>query len=718
MATDMTDTGTTRTVTTAATTATSPAAGDATFLLEIGAEELPSGAIAPAVEQVRLALLARLESERLGVAAENVRTYATPRRLTFVVSGLPARQPDAQTEVRGPSAKAAFGPDGAPTKAAQGFAAKNGVAPEALRVVGEYVVADRLELGRPTGDVLGAFIPDLLKTATFPKFMRWGAGTYRWGRPLRRFVALLGDEIVPFEVEGIASGRATVGHRFLAPDIIHLASPDGYADALRSAFVEPEPEIRRAAITEQAQRLATEAGGVAVLTPALLDENVYLTEWVTAVLGSFDPAYLELPRPVLVTAMQKHQRYFPVEGPSGDLLPRFIAIRSGDDRHLDTVRDGYEKVLASRFSDAKFFFDHDRESRLADKTDRLARIVFQEKLGTMGDKTARLLHILENSHLLAWTHDADNARRAVHLAKVDLGTEIVAELPALQGVMGREFARMDGEAELVAVALYEQYLPRFAGDALPDSRIGVALALADRTDTLVGYMRYVGAEPKGSSDPFGLKRAAGAIVDLLARDRKLPLLSVLLASAQAAYDTQGLAPSAKQGDLITLVEARLRGVLEERGIRYDVADAVLAAPWDSVASVIARADALSVLRYDQGEISVAQTAMRVRNILRSVKEPITTDLPRADVLTAPQERTLLTFLETVGPPAVADLDAGDYTDAMDTLAALTAPIGSFFDGVLVMDENPDIRAARLALLAHADRLYLRLADFSKLVTEG
>ncbi len=700
-----------------AATGTGDAAG-ATFLLEIGAEELPSGAVAPAIEQLRAALLARLQAERLGARSENVRTYATPRRLTFLVSGLPARQPDAQSEVRGPSAKAAFSPDGAPTKAAQGFALKNGVAPDALRVVGEYVVADRLETGKPTGDVLAALVPDLLKTVTFPKFMRWGSGVYRWGRPLRRFVALLGSDVVAFEVEGITSGNKTTGHRFLAPDRITLSSPDEYASALRRAFVEPDPEIRRRAITEQAERLATEAGGTAVLTPALLEENVYLTEWVTAVLGSFDPAYLELPRPVLVTAMQKHQRFFPVEGPDGNLLPRFIAVRSGDDAHLGTVRDGYEKVLASRFSDAKFFFDHDRESRLADKTDRMARIVFQEKLGTMAEKTARLLHILEASHLLVWTHDADNARRAASLAKVDLGTEIVAELPALQGVMGREFARLENEPEAVAVALYEQYLPRFAGDALPQSRIGVALALADRADTLVGYMRYIGAEPKGSSDPFGLKRAAGAIVDLLAGDRRLPLLSVLLQSAQTAYDAQGLTPAAKQGDSLALIEARLRGVLEERGIRYDVADAVLAAPWDNIASVIARASALSALRFDQGEISVAQTAMRVRNILRSVKEPIGAELPTAAMLTTPQERALLTFLNTVGPPAAADLDAGDYTDAMDTLAALTPPIGKFFDGVLVMDENPDVRAHRLALLAYADRLYLRLADFSKLVTEG
>jgi glycyl-tRNA synthetase beta chain len=444
---------------------------------------------------------------------------------------------------------------------------------------------------------------------------------------------------------------------------------------------------------------------------------VYLTEWVTDVLGSFEADYLSLPRPVLETAMKKHQRFFPVEGPDAALLPNFIAVRSGGDAHLPIVRAGYEGVLASRFNDAKFFYDHDRQTLLAEKTPRTERIVFQEKLGTLAAKTQRLTSLLKTTGLLDWTGDAPAAQRAAYLAKTDLATEIVMELPALQGVMGREFARMDGEPVAVAEALLEQYLPRTAGDALPESPVGTALSLADRVDTLVGYMRFVGAEPKGSSDPFGLKRAAGAVVDLLARDRKLPALSVLIKAATDAYIAQGLSPAPKEGNLPALVEVRLRGVLEERGARYDLVDALLASPWDNIAPVAARADVLATEIFTETCLATVQAATRVRNILRSVKEPISSVLPDIHALTTAEEKTLRSFLETVTPEAEDALDTGDYADAFATLAALSEPVNRFFDSVLVMADDTSVRQARLSLLAAADRLYLRLADFSKLILE-
>ena len=687
----------------------------APFLLEIGVEELPSGAVAAAIEQLKAAFVARLQAERLGVDESLVHTFATPRRLTLFATALPTQQPDAETDVKGPSTKAAFAADGTPTRAAEGFATKNGVAVSDLRIDGDYVVARRREVGQPAAPVLAAMLPDLLKAITFPKFMRWGAGNYRFGRPLRRFVALLGDDIIPFTLEGIRSGRETVGHRYHA-GAVTIAAPAAYANTLRGAGVEPDPDARRQQITDAAHRLAAEVGGTAVLPVSLVDENVYLTEQVTGVRGNFDPAYLDLPRPVLETAMKKHQRFFPVEGANGSLLPHFVAIRNGNADHLDTVRAGYEAVLSSRFNDARFFFDHDRVTGLADKAPRMERIVFQEKLGTLADKTARLQQIMDTSHLTTWTHSAAHARRAVLLAKVDLGTEIVAELPALQGVMGREFALRDGESADIADALFEQYLPRFAGDDLPRGRIGTALSLADRVDTLVGYMRFVGAEPKGSSDPFGLKRAATAIVELLARDRALPPLSVLLASAHAAYVAQGLTVAAKPGDLAALIESRLRGALEERGIRYDVADATLAAPWDNIASVIARAQVIAAMSRGIEEIGVTAAATRVRNILRSVKEPVGVT-PDTAHLTTIEERTVLGFLQTVTPQVERDLANGEYTDAIDTLAALTNPINRLFDQVMIMADDPAVRAARLSLLAAADRLYLGLADFSRLLAE-
>jgi glycyl-tRNA synthetase beta chain len=690
------------------------------FLLEVGTEELPAGAVAPAAEQLRTALLARLDAERLAVPdAAPARTLATPRRLTVIVPELRARQTDAAVEARGPQVRAAFGADGAPTAAALGFARKQGVDVADLAVAGDYVVARRTERGQPAGDVLAWIVPDLLRALTFPKFMRWGAGNYRFGRPLRRLVALLDGEIVPVEVEGVVSGRATAGHRSGGSKPVVVPKPAAYADALRSAQVEPDPAARRDRIVAEANRLAGGIGGRAVLDDALVYENVYLTEWVTGVLGTFDPGYLELPRPVLVTAMQKHQRFFPVEAEDGDLLPRFVAIRNGDAAHLDTVRAGYEKVLASRFNDAKFFFDHDRQSRLEDKCARTGRIVFQERLGSLADKTRRVEFVLRETGLPRWTGDPAAVARAAALMKADLASEIVAELPALQGVMGREFALLDGEPAAVADALREQYLPRAAGDRLPDTRVGTALALADRVDTLVGYVEFLGEEPKGSSDPFGLKRAASAVVELLARDRTLPGLNELLRAAAGAYRAQGVEPAAKPGDLRGLLLARLRGLLEERGVRYDLVNAVLAAPWDDVASVIARADALSVFLFTAAEVGVAGAATRVRNLLRGADAGDTAAgaAPNFGLLVEPEERTLAAFLDTVEPRVEVDLAVGEITDALDTLAALTEPVNRFFDAVLVMTDDPPLRRARLALLARADRLYLKLADFSKLVLE-
>ncbi|GAB4455911.1 MAG: glycine--tRNA ligase subunit beta [Armatimonadaceae bacterium] len=686
-----------------------------TFLLEIGVEELPAGSVAPALHQFLTALLARLDEDRLGADSAHARTYATPRRLTVVVPGVGLRQPDAEVVVRGPNVKAAFGPDGAPTPAAQGFARKNNVAVDALQVEGENLVARRVEPGKPAAEVLAQAIPELLRTITFGKFMRWGEGNYRFGRPLRRFLALLGSEVVSFEVEGVGSGRETVGHRFLAPDVLSLSRPEEYAERLRAVFVEPDPEVRREQIVAQATALAEAVDGTAVLPPSLISENVYLTEWVTAICGGFSAEYLSLPRPVLETAMQKHQRFFPVEGKDGNLLSYFIAIRSGNADHQDTVRLGYEGVLGSRFNDAKFFFDHDRETPLSAKTERLHRIVFQEKLGTLADKGERLRALLDSTGMADWTGEAENARRAVTLAKADLASETVMELPSLQGVMGREFALLDAEPEPVAVALFEQYLPRTSEDKLPDSRIGTALSLLDRVDTLVGYMRFVGAEPKGSSDPFGLKRAASAIVDLLARDRTLPALSTLIDAAQAGYEAQGLHAHEKPGNLWALVEARLRGVLEERGIRYDVLDAVLNAPWDHIASVVARADAVAAM-VASGKTGAAIAATRPRNILRTAKDPIP-DTPDTALLTADSEKDLIAALRETEPRVNDAIASGDFTTALAALESLAVPIGTLFDAVMIMDPDPAIRAARLGLLAQADRLFLRIADFSRLVME-
>ena len=690
------------------------------LLLEIGVEELPAFAVLPALHQLKTALLARMEAERLPVAEASITTFATPRRLTLRINDvLPSHQTDTTVETRGPSTKAAFDANGAPTKALQGFAAKQGIPVESIVAEGEYVVARRIETGRSASAVLTQIVPEIVRSLTFPKFLRWGAGNFRFGRPLRRIVALLDDDIVPIEMEGIQAGRETVGHRYTR-DAVVISRPETYEAQLRDAFVEPDSEIRRAHIVAEAHRLAASVHGVAVLPENLITENVFLTEWTTGVLGSFDAGYLILPRAVLTTSMAKNQRFFPIEDANGSLLPHFIAIRNGDGEHLETVRKGYEGVLASRFNDALFFFENDRKSTLADKAEKTTRIVFQEKLGTLADKARRVNQIMERSGLFTWTGDAANAQRAVQLAKADLSSEIVMELTSLQGTMGREFAYLENEPDAVAVALAEQYLPKSAGDSLPESRIGTALSLADRVDTLMGYMLFVGAEPKGSSDPFGLKRAANAVIDLLARDADLPSVRILFEAAHAAYESQGIAPAAKSGDLRGLMETRLRSLLEEREIRLDVVEAVFASekPYENVFGFIERALQIQDRVITRNDTTVAQPANRVRNILRSLKATDDSITPSDFVYTQGVERTLSEATDRIYEIAQRQMESKQWSEAMDTLASLQTPVNAFFDGVMVLDSNDSAaRNRRIALLRKVDGLYLQIADFSRITAE-
>jgi glycyl-tRNA synthetase beta chain len=731
------------------------------LILEVGTEEMPAGAVEDALMQLAHSAIGELPRARLGDPPLlkrqdelSIHCYGTPRRLILKVQNVRPRQPDIEREVRGPAKSVAYDAEGRPTGAAQGFARKQGVPVESLETVstpqGDYVLARVTDKGKPALEVLGPVLADAVKKLFFPKMMRWGQGAMRFVRPIRWILALLDGDVIPMEIAGVASDRKSRGHRFLAPEEFEVANTGEFLERLRAVFVMYDPVERRQAIREQADRLAGEAGGSVPWDEGLLDENNWLVEWPTALVGRFDPAFLDLPRPVLVTAMKKHQRFFPVEDAWGRLLPLFIAIRNGGSERLDIVREGNERVLTARFSDARHFYEKDRQTPLAQMAEGLGRLVFQEKLGTMAEKRRRL-EVLVGALAAMQGMNAEMktaALRAARLCKADLISQMVVELPALQGVIGREYALASGENPLVADALAEHYLPRAAGDALPETWLGKMLAVADRMDTLVGYAG-LGIMPSGSSDPYGLRRAAQGIVQILAREPEgCPLLEIQVQAAHAYQQVNKLDFELDPlcNSLQALFDQRIAALLEELGIRYDLIDAALsggALYTTLVYSTLLRAKTLQSLTDDPNFIPTVQAAARVANILRSAnglasaplipgKEGIHGESARAveravsvlesesrsvheALLREPAERALYDAATSVMPEVARRATDYEYAALYRELDALRAPVNTFFDDVLVMTEDATIRRNRLALLSFIDALYKTLADFTKVV---
>ncbi len=697
------------------------------LLYEIGSEELPATFVAPTMAQMERLFRDKFTAAKLwDGAAGTVAVYGTPRRLVIHATGLAERQADETVQVKGPSQAVAFDAEGRPTKAALGFAQKNKVAPQDLEVVDGYVTATVTRVGRSALEIAGELLPQMTRALTFPKAMRWGAGRLRFARPLRWLLALLDDQVIPCAVEHVSAGRTTRGHRFLSPSEADVPDVAAYFGLMREKSVLIDPEERRARIVAQAESLGAEAGGRVQIAPELLDENVNLTEYPTAVRGGFSPEFLTLPRPVLVTAMRKHQRYFPLVGGDGALLPGFVAVRNGGDLALDTVRVGFENVLAARFNDARFFDEMDARTTLASKAEGTKLIVFQEKLGSVFQKSERLVSILESGGLLDELKEEQIATvlRAAALCKADLASEMVKELPALQGIVGEEYARRDGEPEAVAVAVAEHYRPKGAGDPLPESPAGIRLAIADRVDTLAGYLG-IGIVPTGTSDPYALRRAAAGLVALLATSPSLPAPQTLFGAAWEAYTDQGIPQTATresaESGFLLLLSQRLDAALEELGVRYDVREAVLATPLHSVAETQARAQALGTLADGESFREALAADTRIGNILRFArKEGLVT--PGADPAPAffedPTEQALMDAVTAAAPALAAALERADYAGALRGLAAQRAPVDAFFEAVLVMSDDAQRRDNRLALLGAAHGLFLRLADFEKIVTNA
>ena len=675
------------------------------LLFEIGTEEIPAHVMPHLLEDLAQLAETMLKEHRLSY--EKVRTLGTPRRAALIVTGLAERQEDINTETRGPSVAIAFDADGNPTKAGAGFARGQGVDPSALIQRDGYVYASVHESGAATAELLASLLPDLVRAIPLPNSMRWGDLDFRFIRPIRWFVALYGTEIVPFTLAGVTSGNHSRGHRTLAPADFVITSAADYEAACEKAYIIVDPERRRAMICEQITETAKACGGTAEITPDLLEEVLYLVEYPTALSGSFEEKYLALPAEAVITPMRDHQRYFPVKAVDGSLLPAFITVRNGGKAHLDVVAHGNERVLRARLADAQFFFDEDRKKSLAEHREKLKTVVFQRGLGSMYEKTERLMALTTAIVEEMAAGDADDAaladaRRAAELSKADLVTGMVTEFTELQGIMGREYALLDGESPAVARAIDEQYMPRFAGDELPQTLLGVALSVADKIDNIVGTFSQ-GRIPTGSQDPFGLRRQALGLVLMLIEQESTMLLSDLVDEACDLYDLEEFRDK-MQVYVADFIRLRLKNVLSERGVRYDVQEAVLG-DVDLVADVPVRAAYVERLLASEGGEALVQSFVRVGNIARSV----TGGTVDPALFKAEEEGALLSAYQA----AAAARAEGE--DTLPTEQALGRAIDTFFDAVMVMDKDARVKENRLSLLKMIDDDLLETADYSKIV---
>ena len=675
------------------------------LLFEIGTEEIPAHVMPHLLEDLAQLAETMLKEHRLSY--EKVRTLGTPRRAALIVTGLAERQEDINTETRGPSVAIAFDADGNPTKAGAGFARGQGVDPSALIQRDGYVYASVHESGAATAELLTSLLPDLVRAIPLPNSMRWGDLDFRFIRPIRWFVALYGTEIVPFTLAGVTSGNHSRGHRTLAPADFVITSAADYEAACEKAYIIVDPERRRAMICEQITETAKACGGTAEITPDLLEEVLYLVEYPTALSGSFEEKYLALPAEAVITPMRDHQRYFPVKAADGSLLPAFITVRNGGKAHLDVVAHGNERVLRARLADAQFFFDEDRKKSLAEHREKLKTVVFQRGLGSMYEKTERLMALTTAIVEEMAAGDTDDtaladARRAAELSKADLVTGMVTEFTELQGIMGREYALLDGESPAVARAIDEQYMPRFAGDELPQTPLGVALSVADKIDNIVGTFSQ-GRIPTGSQDPFGLRRQALGLVLMLIEQESTMLLSDLVDEACDLYDLEEFRDK-MQVYVADFIRLRLKNVLSERGVRYDVQEAVLG-DVDLVADVPVRAAYVERLLASEGGEALVQSFVRVGNIARSV----TGGTVDPALFKAEEEGALLSAYQA----AAAARAEGE--DTLPTEQALGRAIDTFFDAVMVMDKDARVKENRLSLLKMIDDDLLETADYSKIV---
>ncbi len=684
------------------------------FLLELGTEEIPAKFSPGAMTQLEEQARKRLAELRLPFA--EVKIFATPRRLALLVMGLEEMQDDLSMEVKGPAVKAAYDVNGAPTKAAQGFARGQGVSVEELFVQElngvPYVFARKLETGLETRALLPQLAKDLINALHFPKPMRWADLDFHFARPIRWIVALYGTEVVPFEFVGLESGRTSRGHRTLATEAVLLEQPFDYIEDLRKAFVIVDPNERRAEIQAQIKHLAESVGGEVPEDDELLDEVIHLVEYPTALLGEVAPKYMELPDAVITTPMREHQRYFPVRAFNGKLLPYFITVRNGDAFALDKVKAGNEKVLKARLEDAVFYYKEDQKVSLAELVPKLGKIVYHERLGTVEQRVERLRGL---SRFMADKLEFAGAEKEVidrtaFLAKADLVTLMVSDFPELQGIMGADYASASGEKPEVCQGILEHYQPRFTGDELPLSEPGRVVSLADKLDAIVGAFS-IGIQPTGSQDPYALRRQAQGVVAILLDSGWNLSLTELWQESYRALTVQGTSPLPIQ-DILPLLQdffyQRLRFVLQEQGLRYDTVVAALALGSDQLNRALRRAQVLSEKREEEAFVSYAQAYTRCFNLTK--KEPAQALNP--SMLVDATEIALANGISIRRERFDQAISIGDFAQGYELAAELVPLIEALFQAVMIMVEDADLRVARLALLSQCVEMLGCLGDLS------
>ena len=678
------------------------------LLFEIGAEEIPAGFMPNILGQLKQLAETKLNDAHLPF--ESIATYGTPRRLALIVKGLADTSAEISERHKGPSASIAYDAEGNATKAAIGFARGKGLDVADLVVEDGYIYAETKTAGVPAKDIVTDMLPQLITGLNFPKSMHWGNLDAKFVRPVRWLVALLDEEVIPVEFATVKSGNVTRGHRFLGADEITIKNAASYVDTLKENFVMVDQDARRELISKQLHDIAASKNASIVWDDDLLEEINYLVEWPTALCGGFEESYLALPDAAIITPMKDHQRYFPLVDQDGKLLPMFLTVRNGSDHSIEVVQAGNERVLRARLDDAKFFFNEDRKKPLIDRQDGLTKIVFQEGLGNLADKTERLLTL---GHVFSEECELhEDARvvleRATELAKTDLTTGMVTEFTELQGVMGKEYALLDGESPEVAEAIFEQYLPRFAGDVLPQTEAGKVLSIIDKIDNIVATFSR-GLIPTGSQDPYALRRQTIGILNiLLSSEWNISLRPIIVESMNLLN-----VPADKQDELLGQVEEfitlRLKNIFLDREVPHHVIDLLLSNNELSVADAEGLVKALLANRIDEN-VELVQAFTRMYNL---VKDVTYTGVDKS-LLKEDAERALYEMATKASEASIDAWDKNDYDAVVAVPATLVPGINKFFEDVMVMDKDEAIKANRLQLVRLAYSVMAIIGDISAL----
>ena len=690
------------------------------LLLEIGTEEIPATFMPKALKDMERIITREFSEKRIGHGL--IKTMGTPRRLILSVEDVNERQEDQLLEKMGPSTKVAFDEKGKPTKAAIGFARGQGIDVSELEIIrtpkGEQVCSRKKITGENTKTILSDLLPRFILSIPFRKSMRWMDMDVRFARPVHWILALFGDEIVPFRIENITSGNTSRGHRFMAPEPFEVNGFEDYLEKIKKRFVVVEPGERKNIILNESAKAAKDIDGFVLENEDLLEEVSFLVEYPSVVRGSFDREYLGLPKEVLTTTMMKHQKYFPVVDTHGDLLPYFITINNTLARDPSVVVRGNEKVIRARLADAKFFFEEDRKIPLEDRLEDLKDVVFHSSLGTSYEKVERFREIAKDISTKIVFSSSESSLATVDmtatLCKADLETQMVCEFAELQGIMGREYALIQGEDPIVAKAIYEHYLPVSAGGALPETDEGAIVSIADKMDTIVGFFG-INLVPTGTADPFALRRQALGIINIIIdRDYRLELDELVDKSISILTEKLKRTPEEAKSDVMNFLRGRFENQLISQGYSYDVVDAVLSPGVSDIVQSLRKIEAMEAFKKHPDFEPLAIAFKRVVNILKDF-EGGSVDTA---VFDSSAEANLYHTFADIRERTNGCIDEGRYSDALSEMASLRKPVDTFFDEVMVMAEDEKIRLNRLSLLKDISKLFYRIADFSRIVTSS